>query len=182
MIAKEFEAFLKAKRQAQDDIAAIDWGKKKQEWLSHLRKLHKTFEDALAEYRKKGEIESELVDVDIDEEGIGAYKAPMMVISFGGETIKLRPIGMNVIAAEGRVDMEGLRGSATLVLVSSALKRPGAAVTLEILIDSEPQPKKRSVKEGRLEWRFVTGPPYREFLPVTNETILRMLMKVSNGE
>ena len=184
MKSTAFEEFLETKRQAQSAIAAIDWEKKKQEWLAHLKKLYKTFQDTLDEYKEKGGIKFEFLDIDIDEEHIGAYKAPMMVITLGGETISLTPIGTIVIAAKGRVDMEGVRGKVTLVLVDSALKRPGDSIsgTITVAGESPPKQKVQAAKKVKWEWKFVIGPPYRVFLPVTEETVIEMLMKVSDGE
>jgi hypothetical protein len=184
MKSTDFEEFLKAKKQAQRAADAIDWESEKREWLNYLKKLYEAFQAALDKYRKKGEIAFEFPDIDISEEHIGTYKAPMMVIILASETISLRPMGTNVIAAKGKVVMEGIRSEVTLVLVDSDLKRPGDAISVTITVPGE-SPRKKKVqpaKKVKWEWKFVIGPPYREFLPVTEETVLEMLMKVSGGE
>ncbi len=178
-----FEEFLEAKKQAQSAIAARDWEKEKREWLDYLKKLYKLFQDVLDEYKKRGDIEFQFEDIDITEEHIGTYKAQMMKIVLGSEPISLMPIGTNVIAAKGRVDMEGIRNTVTLVLVDSDLKRPGDSICVTISVAGEQPPKNKvqAAKKIKWAWKFVIGPPYREFLPVTEETVLEMLMKVSDG-
>ena len=185
MTKKDFEEFLtKIEQEKQSTVTTIDWEAEKNEWLLYLGALHGTFEDCLKEYMAKGIIKTVYEEIELEEENIGRYKANTMNIHLGGELIRLKPIGTNLIGAKGRVDMIGKVGSITLVLVSSKMKSVSDHIKISVHVGGVPVKKEEATETTPVtwEWRFVTAPPTRKYQPVNEETIYSAIMEISNGQ
>jgi len=78
----DFDAFVKREQSAAAE-GETDWAKERDDWLAHLRDLYKTTESCLAEYIKHGEIKVAYREIDLNEENIGSYKAPQMILRIG---------------------------------------------------------------------------------------------------
>lgn len=184
MLKRDFEEFLTKIEDEKKIESKIDWESKKNDWLSFLDILYKKFEESLKEYIDKGIIRIEYDEVQLEEEYIGPYIANAMDIHIGGEHIRLKPIGTNLIGAKGRVDMVGRVGSIMLVLVDARSKSVGDRIKISVHVDEVP-PRKEEAKESipiTWEWKFVTAPPTRKYLPVNQETIYSTIMEITNGQ
>jgi len=182
MSKKDFEKFLSNKTKAS--ASGPDWEKEKEEWLAYLNALYKRFEEALKKYTADGKIVISYDEIEITEENVGTYKAPKMIISFGNDHIILKPIGTFLIAAKGRVDMTGRRGTVKIVLVDSRMKRLQDHIKISVTVGNELPPKKEieiEPQEINWEWKFMTSPPTLVYQPVNEDTIYSTIMELTNG-
>jgi len=182
MTKKDFDKFISQKEEEIKAYPKVDWEAKKNEWLSCLHTLYGLFEDALKEYVTKGVIVIRYDEIKIIEELIGSYNAKTMLINIAGETIRLKPIGTNLIGSKGRVDMLGNSNSIMIVLVDSRMKGVRDHIKVSIHDDGEvPKEEPQDKTPIQLGWKFVTAPPTRKYQPVNEETIYSVLMELSNG-
>jgi len=116
MASDQIKEFLREK-QAEAISKGIDWSAKRQSWINAVANLYSTISNG---YLGSAEIH-ELVQVDdsrmktVWEPHIGAYSIPELLLAVGDEQVLFSPKGVNVVGAEGRVDVQGDRGEATLV-------------------------------------------------------------------
>jgi len=95
----------------------IDWGERLREWLAAVEQLYrKVNEELLAQSIERGLVAISRTEKEIDEEHLGKYKVPELVLKIGGETVRLSPKGRNVAGAKGRVDLIGDLDAMTLIL------------------------------------------------------------------
>jgi hypothetical protein len=184
MSKKEFEEFLSKKKQELPDAAY--WNSQKKEWLSYLSELYKTFEDALKDFTVKGEVSISYDEITITEDFIGSYNVRRMTIDILGHKIVLTPLGTNLIAAKGRVDMTDRRGKSNTVriaLVDSLKRGLLDHIQVRILPEGEiPKETERPEREPIIwQWKFVTPPPEGLYIPVNKDTIYTTIMDMVNA-
>ncbi|MBK1782599.1 hypothetical protein JHL22_15405 [Advenella sp. WQ 585] len=183
MKKQDFNEFLKRVDQQKKETQAIDWEKKKNEWLAYLNKLYEKFNLYLEEYIAEGIITINYQNVSITEEYIGSYTAPEMIINLGNEQVILTPVGTNLIGAKGRVDIAGRLGSAQLVLIDANTRNVNDPLRKPESENQEPtnESEEKKALPKTWEWKFVSAPPTRKFQPVNEETIYSVIMEVTNG-
>lgn len=182
MSEKDFEEFLSNKTKVS--VTQPDWEKEKEEWLLYLTTLYERFEESLKKYTAEGKIVITYDEIEISEEKVGTYKAKKMIISFGNDHIILKPIGTFLIAAKGRVDMTGRRGSVKIVLVDSRMKRLQDHIKISVNVGNDLPPKTEieiEPQEINWEWKFITSPPTYVYQPVNEDTIYSTIMELTNG-
>jgi hypothetical protein len=183
MSKKEFDDFIKQKQEEQKTASAIDWEVEKKDWLTYVEILYKLFEDSMKDYSEKGLVKIKYDEIGIVEEKIGSYKAKRMTIDIAGDIVVLKPIGTNLIAAKGRVDMSGKYGTTKIVLVDSRMKALSDHIKVTVYAADKP-PKEEAPKDKApitWEWKFVTSPPTRKYQPVNVDTIYSAIMELANG-
>ena len=75
-------------------------------WLQDLEKLRSKIQSWMEDAEKKGVLVSERIDVTISEEGMDEYDAPALNLHVPDVgVVHIRPIGMKIVGAMGRVDM-----------------------------------------------------------------------------
>ncbi|MEC4679382.1 MAG: hypothetical protein VST67_01630 [Nitrospirota bacterium] len=84
--------------------------KRKREWLDTVNSFFQQIRSWLAEAEKDKLIKISPGHVELTEETLGTYSAPILTLMTGPKTVKLRPIGSTIIGADGRVDMESPNG------------------------------------------------------------------------
>jgi hypothetical protein len=88
-------------------------------WLGKLTELCHTIEhDWLEPMVADGQLLITPLKVALNEQLIGPYEAPGLLIEIGASVVRLEPKGTIVIGAAGRVDLQGPGGLATLILNS----------------------------------------------------------------
>jgi hypothetical protein len=184
MSKKEFEEFLSKKK--KELPGAAFWDNQKKEWLLYLDKLYNKFEDALKDYIEKGQVNISYDQISIDEDYIGIYNARRMTIDVLDHKIILTPLGTNLIAAKGRVDMTDRRGKASTVriaLVDSRKRGLRDHIKVSVFPTGEiPKETEQPETESIIwEWKFVTPPPEGVYLPVNKDTIYTTIMDMING-
>lgn len=145
----------------------------KQRWLSKLAELGKAVDRWLGAYKKMG-IKTATKMVPVTEEQTGTYQAFQVEITVGPAVVKLKPIGTFLIGAWGRADMEGPRGICRLVLVPRR-----ATTTLSVF---RTEPAAYPVEGSDLVWKIMPTPPEMNYVELTGDVFLEMLMKVVRGE
>jgi len=116
MANDQLTEFLRQKKEKARSTA-IDWPARKDAWIKAVEMLYDTIEK---DYLGLADI-ADIVDVDrtrtkpVQEMHIGSYLIPEMTLVVGDEQVLFTPKGVNVVGAEGRVDVQGDRGEATLV-------------------------------------------------------------------
>ncbi len=108
--------------------------------MAWLKKVHAMFEDItnwLTPLMEKNLIELDgTKTVPRNEQHIGIYEAPVLVIMAGTERVRLTPVATLILAGYGRIDMKGPRGH-EIMLVLAASNRPPVFKT-RIFVDNEP--------------------------------------------
>ena len=182
MNARDFKAFLEKKESAErQEGSAVDWKKEKDEWLDCLDHLYSQITDILTPY---SQIKISYTSIWISEEFIGRYKARQMTLSIGRDTITFRPIGTNLIAAKGRVDVTGRNGKkARLVLVDAKAKKPSDQIKVIISFPGQgpKSPEKREEDDVLWTWRLVTAPPRQQYVEINQKTVFSMIAELSDG-
>jgi hypothetical protein len=177
----EFKAFVKREQTAAAEAERVDWAKERDDWLGHLKELYDQTESFLAEYIKAGEIKVDYRDIPLNEENIGSYSAPEMILKIGRQEITMTPVGTLLIGAKGRVDVEGPAGRAHLLLVDSEASGPTMKVRVSIGGKAEPPATEPPPKEIKWAWKIRTSPPIIRYIELTQDSLFQTLMEVANG-
>ncbi len=94
--------------------ANIDWAAKRDAWIQAVKALyHRIVDDYLR--TAKDDVEITQADKVVTESLIGEYRVPELVLRVGDEQVVFSPKGANVVGADGRVDVWGDRGEATII-------------------------------------------------------------------
>jgi hypothetical protein len=122
-------------------------------------------------------------EVELNEELLGQYKAPGLLIEEkkGKKIAELKPVGAQIIGAEGRVDVVGKVDKMHLIY----LEPPGPGLsTTEKVSGEEPQRPSRPLFRGvnRPGWYWIESARLGRAKPVTEEMFLDMLAEVSDYE
>lgn len=169
---KQFVQEQKKQTEAEAAASALTLEQEKQRWLSNLQKLDELVREWLIEYTTGGDVKIQTESITLNEEQIGAYKAPLINILISSKSVKLKPIGTFLIGAYGRVDMEGSRGVSRLVIVPASANGP------KLGFASTPS---SSTQPLELAWKIATPPPTMKYINLSKETFLDEMMRVIQG-
>ena len=113
MAQDQLHMFLQEKKQRATPTN-IDWSAKRDAWIKAVNDLYRTIED---EYLKdaKADVEITREDNEVREFHIGVYQIPELILRVGDEEVVFSPQGANIVGAQGRIDVQGERGVATIV-------------------------------------------------------------------
>ena len=113
MAQDQVQKFFQDKKQkaAQADI---NWGGKRDAWIAAVNDLYQTIE---ADYLKaaKADVEITYPDKVVTEHYVGQYQIKELVLHVGDEQVVFSPKGVNIVGAQGRIDVQGDRGEATII-------------------------------------------------------------------
>lgn len=177
---KDFDEFLNKLGQEKDANKHIDWKAKRDEWIAYLDEFYKTVEEFLSEYLESGKINYEYSEKKIIEDYIGEYSVKVLQIKFGPHTIKLEPIGTNLIGAKGRVDLMGANGKVKFVLVDKSSSGPRIKMTVWVNGEKPPE-KEEEKKDIEWGWKIATPPPSIKYIDLQQDTFFDSLMEVAGG-
>jgi hypothetical protein len=158
----EFEEFLRRILEEEKEEKEIDWSRKKKEFLQAVDELFNFVENCLKPYREKVVISYE--EICIEEEKLGTYKSKKMIIKISNRKATLTPIGVTVIAASGRVDLEGETGIVRIVRVPTLASKP-------LLCMKDKKPEKRV-------WKIATPPPEIRYIDLDCDLFFDSLIRV----
>jgi hypothetical protein len=173
-----FDTFLDQEL-AGEPSPAMDWEDKKTRWLQALHRFYVDLESFLQPYVAQAKLQIAYNTIMIEEEFIGRYQARCAQIMLGSHVLRLEPIGTNLIAAQGRVDLVGPCGTVKFVLVDAASKGPRMTVSPE-----DEQASKRTTEtqpKHDLVWKIATQPPNIHHLPLVQESFYDAIMQVTQG-
>jgi hypothetical protein len=88
---------------------------RQKKWLDAVEDLFRHIRSWLAEAQREKLIK-------INEETIGTYTAPCLILTAAGKTVKVKPIGSTIIGADGRVDMESANGTYMFLYIADEHK------------------------------------------------------------
>lgn len=177
---KDFDEFLNKQVQEKDADKQIDWKAKLDEWVEYLDEFYKTVEGFLSEYLESGKINYEYSEKKIIEDYIGEYSVKVLQIELGPHTIKLEPIGTNLIGAKGRVDLMGANGKVKFVLVDKSSSGPRIKMTVWVSGEKPPE-KEEEKKDIEWDWKIATPPPSIKYIDLEQDTFFDALMEVAGG-
>jgi hypothetical protein len=162
---------------------SFNWKAEKERWLGDLNVLFSQVEEYLKPYVDGGQITIEFGNVELNEENIGPYLAPVMIIRIGRKTINLEPVGTLLIGSRGRVDVIGPTSRSQLLLLDSKLTslRQLVRVSPGFRGETPASPTTRSASEIDWAWRIVTRPPEHEVVEVNKDSFLNLLLEIANG-
>lgn len=110
--------FLK-KQKEMDRNAEVTRERKLLEWLKIINRLFSQLQQWLSEAEKQGLITVTKGKIEIKEDTLGTYKAPMLTLSTAQNSLRIRPVGRTIIGANGRVDIESKIGTYMLLYLAS---------------------------------------------------------------
>ncbi|MGD0899934.1 MAG: hypothetical protein ABR915_19035 [Thermoguttaceae bacterium] len=113
MAQDQLQRFFQEKKQKAKP-ADIDWAAKRDAWIAAVNALYGTIEgDYLS--AAKADVEITRTDMVVTERCVGEYHIPELVLRVGDEEVVFSPKGVNIVGAQGRIDVEGDRGDATIL-------------------------------------------------------------------
>jgi hypothetical protein len=117
-MADQLTEFLRSKKD-QSAGGQVDWEAKKAQWLASLEKLYARIKNLLDESIRDGTVDVVGFEAEVNEDYIGTYRVPQLGLTVGRDRVLFSPKGINVIGAEGRVDLRGDRDTVTLIRTAS---------------------------------------------------------------
>jgi hypothetical protein len=161
----------------------IDWQAEKVAWLRRLEALFAQVTGYLKPYVDAGQITIGYQPIDLSEEDIGRYSATEMIITIGGKTIKLEPIGCRILGSKGRVEVAGPLARAQLLLLDSRVTSTSELIHESVSINGglALPPLEEPCSDIEWVWRIVTRPPRREIIQINKDNFLNLLVEISNG-
>ena len=180
MAEQEFSEFVKRKTERVRAEKAIDWGKRRADWLQELQELYAQMERHLQPYTQAGEIQVERTPIQLREDHLGTYDAEQLTLKIGREKIVAKPIGTLLIGASGRVDLAGSRKTLKIVL----LAKGGPVLTTKIEAGGVTEESSRSMVRGEVDeegWYIETAPPESIVVAFGEDSFRDAIMEVSGG-
>lgn len=172
MSQSKFENFLN--ENIKQESSTVDWNDERDRWLRYLDEFYNTIEEFLEPYKDRLDIKKE--DHEIYEEKLGCYIVKKMTIDIGGKKATFTPIGTILIAAYGRVDLQGQFGSVKFVLVPEDSKGP--IIKIFINDDNAKDSKDTHIDKNALSWKIATPPPNIKYYPLTKESLEQRILDV----
>lgn len=180
MAEQQFSEFVKRKAGEAQAEKAVDWAKRRADWLQELEGLYGRMECHLKPYTQAGEIQVERTPIQLTEDYLGTYDADKLTFKIGHEKIVAKPIGALVIGASGRVDLAGTRKTLRIVL----LAKGGPVLTNEIEHGGVFEESSESMVLGDVNeagWYIATPPPRSVVVTFGEDSFRDAIMEVSDG-
>lgn len=184
MSKADFDAFVKRQQAAEEKEAGFDPKQQLRDWIDYLKALYEEIEGYLQTYVESGAAKITLRDIQLNEEFIGAYAAPELIVTIGRSTVTFTPIGTMLIGTKGRVDVQGPLGVARLALVNKAVTNARQLIQVTLRRADAPPPAppaQQAIKQIEWTWKLSTPPPDMQFIELTQETFFDMILTVANG-
>jgi hypothetical protein len=180
-----FDEFVRREQQAATSLneTPIDWLGEKNDWLQHLNELFTRVTGFLHEYVTAGQVAIDYGQIELNEDNIGPYAAPTMIVKIGRKTITLEPVGTLLIGSKGRVDVVGPLGRVQLLLLDSEVRSLSDLIHVSVSIEGGPPSPPGSKRRAEIKWvwRIVTRPPTTAILEVNRDNFLSLLTELANG-
>lgn len=184
--SQSFEDFVRRQQEQSAASKAFDYEGEKHAYLDLLNKLYEEIRAYLGDYLSAGTVRLESSTIQLNEEGIGTYDAPSLIIIIGNQQITLAPVGTLLIGSKGRVDVSGSAGKVRLTLVDRHARgvRDVIKVTVNVVTDGDRMPDTpptAAAKEIDWTWKIVSPPPSMTFIELDKESFLTMILEISGG-
>lgn len=182
MSKQDFDTFINQVSEKKSQLD-IDWNSIRDNWLRDLDRFYDKIEEFLKEYRDTGKLFYEFSEKLIFEEFLGHFPVKVMDIRLGEHRVKLEPIGINIIGADGRIDLIGANGKVKFVLVNEKHSSP-PPIKFSIEIEGQPVAPEspiNSPEDIKLAWKIATPPPRIKYKDLNQEIFLEALLEVIGG-
>lgn len=179
MTNKQFDAFVDRQTRVEPRHA-VDWAARKAAWLEALDTFYVQIETFLQPYIDQGKLRLDFETITIEEELIGRYQARGANILLGAHQLHLQPIGTNMIAARGRVDLTGPCGTVKFVLVDREAEGPRIQFSVQVG-ETRLTPQAAPESPRIWEWKIATPAPRIRYLPLEAESFYDAIMQVTAG-
>jgi hypothetical protein len=100
-------------KKAKTQPANVDWAAKREAWVRAVDSLFGTISDYLR--AADAAVVLTLSRKVVVEKSVGEYHISELVLRVGDEEVVFSPKGLHVVGAQGRVDVYGDRGEATII-------------------------------------------------------------------
>ena len=182
MAEQDFSEFIRRKMalEQSESREAIDWAKRRADWLKELEDLYERMEGHLKPYTEAGEIQIERTPIQLTEDYLGTYDADKLTFRIGREKIMVKPIGMSVIGGRGRVDLSGPRKTLKILLLAEG----GPARTTTIEHGGIAEEYSDSMVRGEVDeagWYIESPPPESVVVRFGEDSFRDAIMEVSGG-
>jgi hypothetical protein len=183
MTKTDFDAFVKRQQtKEQEEGGALNPEQELNQWLGYLGALYKQTEQYLASYIKNGSAEIKYLDIQLNEDFIGAYSARKMLVKIGLSTVVFTPVGTMLIGAKGRVDVQGPVGATRLSLVDKLVTSARQLVQVPVRRVGNPPPDPPSPEAAiQWTWKISMPPPEMKFIELTQDAFFDMIIAVANA-
>lgn len=158
--------------QKKETEVKFDPQKEIEEYVDYLDKLYSIFEESLHPYVDEGKLQIEKRNVRIQEDSLGLYEVPQLILKLNNVNVRLSPEGTMLIGAKGRVRMSGPKGFAKIILMKKNF-------SMQWMVNSGSE-KKHDSSENPWIWRFVSS-DNRDFIDVTVDSVQDVIMELVNG-
>lgn len=178
MTDRDFLEFVERKTALAKSEKAVDWDKRKADWLRELEELYVRMEDHLKPYA--GDIEIERKPIQLREDDLGTYGAEELILTIGYDKIVAKPIGTRLVGAIGRVDLSGPRTTLKIVLFGDY--EPTQAKPAEangVAEGSSSYQVRRKVKKAG--WYIARKLLDTSYEPFSKDSFREAIMEVSGG-
>ena len=178
MAEQDFREFVERKIKEAQPAEAIDWARRRADWLGSLEKLYGDMGKSLEPFGQKIRIEH--APIQLKEDYLGTYATEKLTFTIGHDKIEAKPIGTLLIGAKGRVDLSGPRKTLRIVL----LGKDGPALTIQTENGGMTEESSRFMVQGEMKdagWYIATTPPDTTVVPFNRESFLDAIMEVSGG-
>jgi hypothetical protein len=92
----------------------VDWAAKRDQWIVAINALFDLIENDYL-HGAQSDVEVSRSNEVIAENQVGEYEVPQLTLRVGNETVAFVPKGINVVGAQGRIDVVGDRGNVTMI-------------------------------------------------------------------
>lgn len=184
MAKPDFDEFVQQQQKDAEKIADFDPKRQLQEWYEHLDQLYKRIHSFMERYIGSNTAYITFDEITLTEEFSGSYPIRRMLLKIGRSAITFTPLGTMLIGSKGRVDVQGPRGGARLVLINKKAESARQLITVRVSRPGEPPPLLPTVEDVRKiewAWKIATPAPQMKFLELTEEAFFDMILAVANA-
>ena len=178
MTDQDFLEFVERKTALAKSEKAVDWDRRKADWLRELEKLFVSMEDHLRPFAH--EIEFERNPIQLKEDDLGTYDAEELTLTIGHDKIVAKPVGTRLIGARGRVDLSGPRTTLKIVLLGDG--KPTETKRAET--DGVAEDSSYFRVSGKVEeagWYIARILPDISYEPFSEDSFRGAIMEISGG-
>jgi hypothetical protein len=151
-----------------------------EKYLQHVRELYDSVQDWLKSTKMHAE---ELGSVDLNEEAYGEYSAPILRISTqeDQQLAEVKPVGADILAAEGRVDIVGVIDSQILVFIRDGGPQLSISTTVG---EQDPTYNRRPLYQGVVMdgWYWINRNEPGHVRMVDRQVFLDLIQEVSDHD
>lgn len=165
---KTFDHFLTQ----QDD--GIDWSSIKDDWLLALNDLYQQIEVWLSEYLEQDRVRLSYSKIDIEEENLGSYSAPSLIMEYLEQKIVFQPITALPFGAHGRVDIKSSKNTQPILLMD--VEGPEIPIRLAFGIQSDISSQKSHSSTDKWVWKILDPQKTKTDYPNLDEDVFFNLL------